>query len=484
MGKGGAYENSGGDRLGLNNEYLQGLDYLRTQTANIESEMDKIKREFYGSDTNDEDKYEAYIKGVNDKLLHCNNRMRKVGNSLVVIDGQMKLVGLLNKMRALPEVDSSDTDAISSLTAFWENLKNSVDAIKAVLLRYRSNVFKRLKTMCVSYQENSFGKDIALTKAYTEQVSTMEGEISQVMALTERLLKSFENVVSQDCFTNTSFSDRILVSCDRKAFPILRVFPDLTEKLNRCCSVASQWIDKDETYVHDIHNHIRETRTQAKQKESDLRSQLERQNELQKTVEDAFNLFKTNKGKLGKLESELKVLEEQIGQYDSDKKYKAEEKKQKEGIVGFLEISISQTKKNYTLQLKRSRLMRQLRELEESLKVIEDELKSMQDELKEKSGKKELVSKRVEQSNDSYQTLKTDLDKFNKKIELLGEEVSELTDSLTHLESIETFKTSPEKVDDFYDKPSQVQLAPSLKEKIMAKKKRKLNAVNKRFLKK
>ena len=284
-------------------------------------------------------------------------------------------------------------------------------------------------------------------------------------------------VLLQSLFTNTSFSDRILVSCDRKAFPILRVFPDLSEKLTRVCTVATQWIDKDETYVRDIGNHIRETRTQARQKENDLRTQRGKQEELRTSVDEAFRLFSTNKDKLSRIEGELRVLEEQMVQYDNAKKYKTEEKKTKEGIIGFLDISITQTKKNFTLQLKRSRLMRQLRELEESLRMIESELTSMRDEKRAKSDKRSRVEARFQQSSESYQTLKVDLDDFSKRIERLGREVDELTDSITNLEIIQSFKTCPEKVEDLYDKPAAVKLAPSLKEKIMLRK-RKLHALN------
>ena len=474
MGKGGAHDMTS-SRTGQQQDYLQGLDHLRTQISSMELEVDKVKREFYNCDTNIDDQYEAYLKACNDKLLYCNNKLRKAHKKLDVIDGELKLVELLNKMRSLTEHDTIDPAVISFLTEFWENIKNSMEAMKLLGAKYRTTVFKRLKSSCQSYRENSYGKDISLTSQYNEQVSKMEGEIEQLLQLLDQLLKSFEKGVNQELFTNTNFSDRILVSCDRKAFPILRVVPDLSEKLSRCCTIANQWINKDETYVHDIHNHIRETRTQARKKENALRTQKERQEELNRSVDEAYSLFKSNKNKLGQLETELKTLEEQLAQYDAAKKYKTEEKKTKEGIVGFLEISITQTKKNFTLQLKRSRLMRQLRELEESLKMIEDEIQSMEGEIRETNGQRQLVETRVKQSNESYQTLKTDLDEFNKKIDALSKEVGELTDSLTHLEIIQSFKTCPEKIEDFYDQPAKVQLAPSLKEKILQRK-RKLNA--------
>merc|ERR1712170_205071 len=114
--------------------------------------------------------------------------------------------------------------------------------------------------------------------------------------------------------------------------------------------------------MHDINNYIPEKRSQTRKKEQDLRTQKEKQGQMSKSVDEAHDSFKNSKEKLARIETELHALEDQMLTYTETKKYKAEEKKQKEGMVGFLEISISQTKKNYTLQLKRSRLMRQLRE--------------------------------------------------------------------------------------------------------------------------
>lgn len=473
MGKGGAQE------TGSQRDYLDGLNHLRTLVTEVELDIDRSQREFYKSESSDADDFEKHLKQLNEKLLYCNNKLRKNQKKLEVVDGELKLVELLNRMRQLAERDNIDAGVIAFLTEYWETSKAGMDALKMACSKFKSSVFKRLRASCRSYREANASADFALATEYNKQVSKMEEEITSVLSAIERILKMYEQGVDQSLFTNTSFSDRILVSCDRKAFPILRVFPDLSEKLTRLCTVATQWIDKDETYVRDISNHIRETRTQARQKESDLRTQREKQEELRTSVDEAFKLFSTNKDKLSRIEGELRVLEEQMVQYDNAKKYKTEEKKTKEGIIGFLDISISQTKKNFTLQLKRSRLMRQLRELEESLRMIEDELTSMRDEKRVKTDKRTRVEARFQQSGESYETLKSDLDEFSKRIERLGKEVDELTDSITHLEIIQSFKTCPEKVEDLFDKPAAVKLAPSLKEKIMLRK-RKLHALNKR----
>ncbi len=50
-------------------------------------------------------------------------------------------------------------------------------------------------------------------------------------------------------------------------------------------------------------------------------------------VQEAYDLFKSNKKKLQQIENEMKILEAQVDQCTQSKKYKFEEKRQKEGMV-------------------------------------------------------------------------------------------------------------------------------------------------------
>ncbi len=447
------------------------MDNLRKFLDEVEIALDKVKREFYECDVNDEDKYEHYIKSINDKLLMCNNKLRKHNKKLEVVDSEIQLVTLLNKVRDLDQ--DIDQAVVDDLTEFWEHVKENLDGLKAVSIKYRTRVLKRMQDSCISYRGGA--GNLELTVEYSEYVKSYKTKINYALKGVDELLRSFENGIKQELFTNTTFSQRVLVMCDQKAFPILRLFPDVSEKLTSVCRLSKQWVDKDETYMHDISNHIREARSQTRKKEQDLRNQKEKQEQLSNSMKESLEVFKGNKKRLHKIENELKSLEAQFYQCSQSKKYKMEERKQKEGMVGFLDISITQTKKNYSLQLKKSRLLRQLKELEENLKEIEEELSTVENEVKKTTQDKEKVVQTVEESNNAYKALKNDLDKFNENVGKIQQEVNNLTESLTSLEIIQTFKTSPEKVEDFFDRPSSVKLAPSLKEKI--RRKRKLMAV-------
>lgn len=462
-------------RSGIQKDYLEGLDNLRKIIMDVECEVDQVKRKYYQCGENDEDAYERYIQKQNEDLLACNAKLRKQ-SGLKPIDGELALVSLLNRVRDLPTRNMVPQATLDGLSNFWESTKNAIDSLTLIKDRFKTNALKRLKHICASYTNEESLTHMNLTRQYSDDVQRYEGEISVIIDKFDKLRKSFNNGLQQDLFTDSSFSNRILVSCDPKAFPILKLIPDLTEKLVKVCALSKQWIDKDETYMHDISDYIREKRSQTRIKAQDLKKQKKKRGELEKSVDDAQDVFKASKEKLARIETELRTLQEQMCAFNTTKKYKTEEIKQKEGIVGFLEISITQTKRNYTLQLKRSRLMRQLRELEESLKEIEKELSIIEQSVQEKAQIKTEIVIVVEETENSYSTVKNELNKFSQNVERLQQEVNQLTDTLTSLEIIQSVKTSPETVEDFYERPVAVKLAPSLKETILRK--RKLKMVN------
>lgn len=459
-------------RNGLEKDYLLGLDNLRKLLGELHNELATLKRDFYHCDQNDDNLYETYAKNVNDKLLHCNSKLRKNNVKLEVVDSEIKLVELLNKIRQLDRVSA---DTVSTLTQYWQDNKDIVQRIQQISSRFQQRILKRLKATCVSYQMGGGGLTHALTQTYAQDVDKYQTTITQCLRGVDQLSKSFTSKIAQELLTNTGFSDRLLVSCDRKAFPVLRLVPDLSEKLVLVYSVARQWIDKDQTYVHDIGAHIRDARSASRRAEVSLREGRDRRQAMGHEVGDALKVFKTSREKLSKLEEEFLLLSEHLSQSTALRQYKIDERRQKEGMVGFLDISISQTKKNTSLQLKRARLTRQLCELEESLKELEKELIQLGSETEVKGKEKQLAEDEIQETSKAYRTLKLGLDNLSHRLIRLEKEVCELTGSLSQLEAIQTFKTSPENVEDFYDRPSTVRLAPSLQEKIRIRKRKLMN---------
>ena len=451
----------------LQEEYIKGLNYLRELINNVEIELEKEKREFYCCEENNEENYEYYLKECNEDLIYCIMKLRKYDIDLQVVDSAVSLVSLLTDVRKIPE--NLDQHVLSFLTQFWEHLKLSLESLQILRQKFQRQILRKLSTNCQSYKHSTDAPAVATQ--YANLVSEYENTINSLLHQSEELTRGFQVQIPQDLFSDTNFSKRVLICCDQKAFPVLRLLPDLTEKMEVICRVAKQWLDKDELYVRDVGNYIRDTRSETLKKTDDLRSSQERKSQVTEAVDEAYTVCCNNKAILQKLETNLQELEYQSESCAKRKRSKSEEKRQKEGMVGFLAISMKQTKKNYGIQMKRSSLMKQVRNLEQNLDELETELTTIKRDMKSKSDEKVIVVEKVNESNNTYVQLKSDLEKLVEYVEKLQQEVNDLTDSLGQLEVIQATKTSQENMEELYEKSSKVQLAPSLKQKILRKRK-------------
>ena len=100
------------------------------------------------------------------------------------------------------------------------------------------------------------------------------------------------------------------------------------------------------------------------------RSQKEKQKKHEKSLKAANILLHNNRDKLHRIETELYVLEEQMNESERDKRYRHDQLHQKESMVDFLKVTLSQTKRNYNLQTKRSKLSRQVSNIMCSTTII------------------------------------------------------------------------------------------------------------------
>lgn len=431
-----------------------------------QEELTQIKLGFYQCIEPDEVDYEKYLVHCNEQFLQANNELRRKNVKLKVIDSEMEFVSLLNVLRDKLEVDKGE---IAFLSEFWENMTTTMESMKVLVSKFKTDVVDRLRGNCISYNNADIHLDVSAR--YTEDVSNYLAEIERLFEDILNLIKSFPNGIHQHLFSHTKFTEGILVACDLKAFPLLRLFPDITEKVESMFATAFVWLDRDERYMYEIKDYIRETRSMAKKRVEDLKVQKEKMKKFEKSVKSANILLHNNKEKLQKLEADLNQLEQTFNIYKQQMESKCGEKSQKESMVDFLKITLSQTKKNYNLQLKRQRLLKQVESLEAFLNGLERDLTGVQSKIQEKAHQKDMLAVKLETNEKSYGVLKTDLDSFTENLDKLEQEVNGLSGQLLQLEIIQTYKSSPENMDGVLDRPQSVKLAPSLKEKIKRKRK-------------
>ena len=246
-----------------------------------------------------------------------------------MIDSEIKIMSLLNNLRELR--DDVDHDLIDSMTEFYEHLNTHLKRIQMISIKYRNTVLKILRSSCKSYYDSNTNLEVSLI--YREEVKLFHRHIVQTFEHLDLLVKSYQNRIKQDLFSSTKFSERVLICCDQRAFPVLRLIPDVCDKLINVCQVSKQWIDKDQIYIQDIDNHIRQRRSQTRKKKQDLQEQGQVLDSKVKGVQDAYDLFKANKKELKKIEKRLRVVEKRVEQCSMSKNYKEEERRHKEGMV-------------------------------------------------------------------------------------------------------------------------------------------------------
>ncbi|XP_052791945.1 uncharacterized protein LOC128226094 isoform X2 [Mya arenaria] len=454
-------------KSGLQRAYLEGIDFIRLKVKESEEELTQLKLSFYQCASDEEDEFEKYLVKCNEQFLQANNELRRKNVTLKVLDSELEIVTLLNTLREKCEVDKGEIGFISE---FWENIKATMESMTILLNKFKTSVVERLRGNCISYYNNT-EIHLDVSARYTEEITKYLTDLERTLNDTQILIKSYSSGVHQDMFSHTKFTEGILVSCDLKAFPILRLFPDLTEKIESMLSIALMWLDRDEKYMYEINDYIRETRSMAKKRVDEMKIQKEKLKKFEKAVKSANILLHNNKEKLQRIETDLNQLEQTFGVYKQQMQMKYGEKSQKESMVDFLKITLSQTKKNYNLQLKRQRLLKQVEELEGFLDHLEQDLSGVQYKIQAKAQQKDMLSIKLETSEKSYGALKTNLDNFSDNLERLEQEVNGLSGQLLQLEIIQTCKSSPENIDGVFDRPQSVKLAPSLKEKIKRKRK-------------
>ncbi|KAI8798900.1 nucleoprotein TPR [Biomphalaria glabrata] len=453
--------------VGLQRVYLEGLDYMRSHVTNVEEEAERVKREFHKVDEERFGDYFPYLKQINELLLQANSTLRRNKIPLEVIDSDTRLVKLLNQLREDP---TPDMMAVDTLTTFWTEVKTSAHTLQCLLEKFHSTVFQRLSNNYIG--GNSAEILVPVCQQYALDIEDFLKDMDNQMTNARLVLKSFDSGLHRDLMDKNAFSERLVVLCDTKAFPVLGLVHDVCDKIVRMCATARQWLARDERFMHEISSFIRETRTATRKREQVLQTEKQKQKRVEKNVRVAQNLLQRNKEKLQLIEADLQELEEKLNTSREEQRTRMNMIQQKENMVDFLKVTAQQTKRNYSLQSKRSKLLRQVKDLEDYLRAMESELEVVQDQILAKSHEKILLTHKINTSEQSYGALRSDLDKVSENLEDLEAEVTGLSSQLLQLEIVHTIKTSPETLDNLIDRPSTVKLSKSLKERIKERKKK------------
>ena len=499
--------------VALHYEYLKGLDNMRKIVTKIVADTNSVATTYYGNATGSRTLYEASTES---SLVRSRASVHDDG---VSVDSDVTLVSLLNRLRQVAEDNSDVADDVALLTDFCSRLRVAIESLDATRRRFESCVLSRLRAGCdascdvgcdvscdvgcdvscdvgcdvscdighdvgydiscdvdcdVSCDVSDVQRDVAnegsepeLTRSYRQRCGVFQTTIARALAAVADMHADYMRAPAAP--KRARFADS---GCGGGS--VTQVFSTACAHLTVATTMARSWLDADEAYMRDIEASMGLTRRRTRQLKRHMSARRRRQTCLEGDVHAAHALFRANQSALATIVSELDVVELEVNECALWQRHLTDERRQKKGIAGFLErgmaARVQTQRRNGSLQLKRSRIARQLRELEASLLPIERHLAALEAQLSSAAGRKGAASERLQDSSAAYRTLDEHLRLVNAHVHQLHKEVTQLTRSLAQLETIHAAKTSPENVDDFYERPSTVKLAPSLKEKIRRRK--------------
>ena len=232
---------------------------------------------------------------------------------------------------------------------------------QALLEKFNQTVLQRLSNNYIS--SHNADLKVPVCQQYALDIEGFLKDLDTQLGEANLLLKSFGNGLHQDLLTKSDFSERLMVACDVKAFPILNFVYAVCGKVRDICETARLWLTRDEQFMHEIDTFIRETRPVARRREQALNNEKQKQRRVEKNVRIAHNILHSNREKLRLIETELQDLENKLDISREEHKVRETEIQQKESMVDFLKLTLQQTKRNYSLQTKRSKLLRQVRKI-------------------------------------------------------------------------------------------------------------------------
>lgn len=240
---------------------------MKDRIKEVHDELNRVQCEYHQTEEVNQDQFVDYLKTCDKHFLRANTELRKRSVTLEVIDSETRLVSLLNQLR---ENDEFDPETTKYLTEYWENIKTTMESLKAVVSKFQTNVLNRLNKNYI-FQDLLGDTQLEVFSSYTDDISSFMTETESNLSNTLILIKSFHSGIHQELFDTSRFVDLILVSCDLKAFPLLRLVADVVLKVTRMCDVAQLWLVRDEHFMQEINTSIREARHRARRREEDLK---------------------------------------------------------------------------------------------------------------------------------------------------------------------------------------------------------------------
>ena len=150
--------------------------------------------------------------------------------------------------------------AIQTLEAFAEKILMVSTKLESLRASLEWDILRHIRQHCSNYVSLGISDDdfyISL-RARTLSIKDILGQFDLLLKF---LGEEGTDTPSMVLFSDCDFSLEISISTDCEMFPLLRIAPDLIQKLDTVLDVAQDWLRSDKVYVEQVQREIAKTRT-------------------------------------------------------------------------------------------------------------------------------------------------------------------------------------------------------------------------------
>ena len=232
-------------------------DFIGSHLHKVKDEIGKFVTEFYMNEERI-----TYLVNIHEALkvtMVHDKTLNKVG-SLLDLE---QLLEVSPTTFVLPQMTQK---ASEFLVSYYDQIKITIAKLKEVRHMFQRDILRPLETYCTSYAKLGITDD-NFYKALKSRTIKIRGILIHFDKIADSLGK--KNEVPVDYFSDFSFSQELSLQFNCDAFPILRIVPDLFQKLDTVIDTGQDWLRSDKVYLDQIRKEIENTQLRIKDIECD-----------------------------------------------------------------------------------------------------------------------------------------------------------------------------------------------------------------------
>ena len=312
-----------------------------------------------------------------------------------------------------------DAGFSKDLNTFMQAFQRGVKSISELLDEVR-DLYSIVQSFCRNYQSLEGEFDLKWARAANLELKNNLQGIST-------LLREAQTGVNPKLFSTDKFSMDVAETLDTKRYPILRLFPDVFQKLHFVLHLVGKWRANDQIYLEDVQFKLIKTKRIQRLKQEEYNTlELEHGNILSNIVERRVRV------RAREIRERIKQLDQEIHKLHSLKRSMTSEKTQTEQEVlerkrvMFLNKNITDITKDIDniLGLKKDIeiLGKKLKSLNKSIKLTETDLNTREKEKQDLERDYNEMRSATSRSNQ----LAFERTELSKEIAIINEKIQEL----------------------------------------------------------